>query len=153
MRAVCEMAMPVPASVAQAFEAAIGVVQNTKSLTILAAHNEGRVLVAYESSKLSNAKIYVISVQEHDSQTVLGMSVGSDPRTSKAVLDGRFNKKSAIRFGQAVQGALDGTAPAPATPVPNHYMHKRAQVPWTDPDQEPDIDLGFSWLALVTHLG
>lgn len=152
MRAICHRATPASGSAAQAFEAALGVVQSTKSLTILAVHNDARKLVAFESSKMSNPKIYVIGVDDQGSEPMVGIAVGTDPRTRKALLDGKFNEKSANRFVEAVQGALNGTAPAPCTPVANHYLQKKTQVPWTDPSQEPDIDLGFSWLGLVAHM-
>jgi hypothetical protein len=88
-------------------------------------------------------------VEEQGPQSALLLAVGTDPRTRKALLDGKFNEKSATRFVEAVQGAVDGTAPAPATPVANHYLQKKTEVPWIDPNQEPDIDLGFSWLGLI----
>lgn len=141
------MAVSVPAD--ETFHAALGVVQNTKNLAILAVHNEGHKLVALEKSKMSNPKIYVIAVDGQGAESTLQLAVGTDPRVRKAMMDGKFNEKSAGRFVAAMNGALDGTAPAPATAVANHYMQKKSQVPWTDPNVEPDIDLGFSWLGLV----
>ena len=152
MRAISQKVISVPASTGDAFQAALGVVQNTKNLKILAVHNEGLSLVAFESSKMSNPKIYVITVQAHESETIVGINVGTDPRTRKALLDGKFNEKSATKFLESVQGAIDGSAPAPATPVANHYVQKKTQVPWIDPNEEPDIDLGFSWLGLAAHM-
>lgn len=146
MRSICQETTTLTGSAADAFDAALGVVQNTKNLDILAVHNEGRKLVAFERSKMSNPKIYVMAVDE---QSQLQLAVGTDPRTRKALLDGKANKKSAARFVEAVQGARAGTTPAPSTPVSNHYVQKKNQVPWTDPNQEPDIDLGFSWLGLI----
>lgn len=153
MRAISQHSIPVSTSAADAFQAALGVVQNTKNLDVLAVHNEGRKLVAFERSKMSNPKIYVIAVDDQESKPTLHLAVGTDPRTRKALLDGKANQKSASRFVEATQGALSGATPAPATPVANHYVQKKAQVPWTDPNQEPDIDLGFSWLGLASHMG
>lgn len=144
--------MAVSASAAEGFRAALGVVQNTKNLDLLAVHNEGRKLVAFEKSKMSNPKIYVLEVDDQGPKPTLQLAVGTDPRVRKAMLDGKFNEKSAGRFVDAVQGALEGTAPAPAAAVANHYVHKKEQIPWTDPEQEPDIDLGFSWLGLASHM-
>ncbi len=152
MKSTRHKTMPTSGSAAQTFEAALGVVQNTKNLKILAVHNDARKLVAYESSKLTNQKICVISVDDQGPEPMIGIAVGTDPRTRSALLDGRLNEKSANRFLAAVQGALDGTAPAPATPVANHYLQKKTEVPWTDPNQEPDIDLGFSWLGLAARM-
>ncbi len=151
MRASCQKSVAVSVSADEAFHTALGVVQNTKNLDILAVHNEARKLVAFEKSKMSNPKIYVLAVEE-GAQPTLHLAVGTDPRVRKALLDGKFNEKSAGRFVEGFQGALDGSAPAPATPVPNHYVQKKTQVPWTDPNEEPDIDLGFSWLGLAGHM-
>lgn len=140
------VAIPDPAA---GFQAALGVVQNTKNLDILAVHTEGQRLVAYENSKMSNQKIYVIGVDASKPELVI--AVGTDPRTRKALMDGRANDKSATKFVEAVQGALDGSAPAPATPIENHYVQKKNQVPWTDASQEPDIELGFSWSTFITR--
>lgn len=150
MRSIRSKSLPAP-DADQAFLAALGVVQNTKNLDILAVHNEGRKLVAFERSKMSNPKIYVIAADDQP-QPAVHIAVGTDPRTRKALLDGRANEKSATKFVEAVQGALDGTAPAPVTPVANHYKQKKNEVPWTDPSQEPDIDLGFSWLGLASRM-
>lgn len=152
MRSVRQSSTALPGSAADVFQAALGVVQNTKNLTILAVHNEGRTLIVLDKAKMSNAKIYVVSMEEVGQQATLHLAVGTDPRTQKALLDGRANDKAAARFVEAVRGSLDGTAPAPATPVTNHYVQEKNQVPWTDPDAEPDIDLGFSWTAFITHM-
>lgn len=134
------------------FDGALGVVQNTKNVRILAVHTEGRKLVAFEKSKMSNPKIFVIGVDEDGAQSTLHVVVGSDPRTRRALMDGKFNKTAAGKYVESVQAAVDGTAPAPSTPVTNHYVQKKNEVPWEDPNVEPDIDLGFSWLGLVTHI-
>ncbi|MTD44519.1 hypothetical protein GKE82_09500 [Conexibacter sp. W3-3-2] len=144
MRSPCATDLPVDGPADEAFEAALGVVQNTKNLELLAVHREGRRLIAYEQPKLTNARIHMVVV--HDGEpTVVTHAVGNDPRTSAALLDGRFNRKAAQQFLEAVVAALDGSRPAPVTPVENHYMQKDERVPWTDPEQEPDIELGFSW--------
>ena len=153
MRSVRQSSTTMTGSTDDVFAAALGVVQHSKNLAILAVHTEGRLLVALDKAKMSNAKIYVVSVEQVGHQATLHLAVGTDPRTQKALLDGRANDKAAGRYVEGVRGALDGTAPAPATPVANHYVQKKDQVPWTDPDVEPDIDLGFSWTAFLTHMG
>ncbi|MDN5745983.1 MAG: hypothetical protein L0H31_12780 [Nocardioidaceae bacterium] len=150
MRAIKNVSIPITAA-DQAFQAALGVVQNTKNLDVLAVHNQARKLVAFERSKMSNPKIHVLAVDQSP-QPALHLAVGTDPRTRKALLDGHANEKSATKFIQALHGALDGTAPAPATPVANHYVQKKNQVAWDDPDVEPDIELGFSWLGLASQI-
>jgi len=63
-------------------------------------------------------------------------------------LDGRANEKALKTYLEAVQGAVDGSAPAPATPVANHYLQKKNEVPWVDPGQDPEIELDENILAL-----
>lgn len=152
MRAPHQIDLPLAAPPDAVFEHSLGVVQNTKNLHVLAVHTPGRRLVALEKSKMSNPKIYVISVDDQAGQGVLHVAVGSDPRTRKALMDGKFNKTAAGKYVESVQAALSGAAPAPSTPVPNHYVQKKTQIPWEDPAVEPDIDLGFSWLGLASHM-
>lgn len=151
MKAIRQNSLTVEAPAPAAFQAALGVAQNTKNVDILAVHNEGQKLVAIEKSKMSNRKIYMVATESQGPNTVLHVAVGTDPRQRQAVLDGKFNAKSLSRFVDAVQGALSGAAPAPITPVPNHFVQKKEQVPWLDPNQEPDIELGFSWLGFASN--
>lgn len=120
-------------------------------MSILAVHNEGRKLVVLEKSMMSNAKIFVINVEDQGSQSVLNVVAGADPRMRGALLDGMLNQKGAAKFVASVQEAASGATTAPSTPVPNHYMQKKQQIPWEDPNVEPDIQLGFSWLGLASH--
>lgn len=152
MRAPHQIDLPFPAPADAVFDSALGVVQNTKNLQVLAVHTQGRRLVALEKSKMSNPKIFVVGVDEQDGNGQLHVVVGSDPRTRKALMDGKFNKTAAGKYVEAVQAAASGAAPAPSTPVANHYVQKKNQVPWEDPTVEPDIDLGFSWLGLASHM-
>ncbi|MBA4084944.1 MAG: hypothetical protein C0493_08405 [Kytococcus sp.] len=152
MRAPHEIDLPVHSPADAVFDAALGVVQNTKNLQVLAVHTQGHRLVALEKSKMSNPKIFVVGVGGQGDQSLLRVAVGSDPRTRKALMDGKFNKTAATKYVESVQAALSGAAPAPSTPVANHYVQKKVQVPWEDPTAEPDIDLGFSWLGLVAHM-
>ncbi|MGH3090597.1 MAG: hypothetical protein ACRDSJ_25240 [Rubrobacteraceae bacterium] len=133
------------------FGHALGVVQSKKAMSILAVHNEGRKLVVFEKSKMSNPKIYVINVEGQGAQSVLHVVAGADPRMRGALLDGMLNQKGAAKFVVSVQEAASGAMAAPSTPVPNHYMQKKQQIPWEDPNVEPDIQLGFSWLGLASH--
>lgn len=148
MRSVKQDSVTVSQSANAAFEAALGVVQHAKNHQLLAAHNEGRKLVVREKSKMSNPKFLQIWVEEKGEGAVLHVVVGTDPRTPKALLDGRANDKTLKAYVANVQGAVSGSAPAPATPVANHYLQKKAEVPWEDPDQSPQIELDGNVLAL-----
>lgn len=130
------------------FEAALGVAQNTKNVQILAVHNEGRKLVVRQKGKMSNANFRQVWVEEQGVGSQLHVVVGTDPRTPKALLDGKINEKSLNKYLESVQGALDGSAPAPATPAANHYVQKKTEVRWDDPDQDPEIELDGNILAL-----
>lgn len=152
MRAPHEINLPMSSPADAVFDSALGVVQNTKNLKILAVHTQGRRLVAFENAKMSNPKIFAIGVDDLEGKGRLHVVVGTDPRTRKALLDGKFNKTAASKYVEAVEAAVSGAAPAPSTPVVNHYMQKKNQVPWEDPTVEPDIDLGFSWLGLVAYM-
>ena len=124
------------------FSAALGVVQNAKSATLLAAHNGGRRLIVREKPKMSNAKFLDIRVESDAGGTQLRMVVGADPRTPKALMDGKANEKALKNFFERVRGALDGSSPAPASPVADHFVQKNSQIPWSDPSQDPEIELG-----------
>lgn len=126
----------------EVFRAALGVMQHTKSATVLAVHNDGRMLVVRDKPKMSNAKFFQVLVEEQGAAGTLSVLVGTDPRTPKAILDGKFNQKSLDKYVEAVQAALDGTRPAPATPVENHYLQGDTVVPWVDSTQEPEIEVG-----------
>lgn len=123
------------------FRAALGVVQNAGNATVLAVHNGGRRLIVREKPKMSNAKFLVISVGSEAGSSELRVAVGTDPRTPRALLDGRANEKSLKSYLERVRGALDGSAPAPASPVADHFLQKGAEVPWSDPNQDPEIEL------------
>jgi len=129
------------------FDAALGVAQNAKNVRILAVHNEGRKLVLREKAKMSNAKFQQIRVEEAGDKARLHIVVGTDPRTPKALLDGKANDKSLKKYLENVQGVLDGGVSAPVTPVSNHYLAKKTEVPWDDPEQEPQIELDGNVLA------
>lgn len=151
MPAVHQSSTPISGPAPNVFQAALGVVQHTKSMQILAVHNEGRRLVALGKSMMTNARIYVIGVDAQDTGSALNVAVFADPRMRAAALDGTFNKKAAGKYVVAVESAFNGDAPAPPSPVPDHYVQKKSQIPWDDPSTEPDIQLGFSWLGLASH--
>lgn len=130
------------------FEAALAVAQNNKTFRILAVHTSGRRLILREHSKFSNSKFHRLSVDGHGEGSQLHLVVGTDPRNPKAMLDGRANAKSLKTYVSAVQGVLDGSAPATATPVADHYLQKKTEVPWTDASQDPDIELDGNILAV-----
>ena len=132
----------------EVFQAALGVAQGTKSNRVLAVHNGGRKLMLREKPKMSNAKFVQLQVEDQGGESKLHLVVGTDPRTPKALLDGRANAKSLKAYVAAVQGALDGSAPAPATPVADHYLQKKTEVPWVDPAQDPEVELDGNILAV-----
>lgn len=148
MRSVKQDTVAFAQSADTVFQAALGVVQNAKNHHVLAAHNEGRKLVVREKPKMSNPKFLQVWVEEAGASARVQVAVGTDPRTPKALLDGRANNKFLKGFVADVQAALDGSAPAPATPVPNHFLQKKTEVPWTDPQQDPEIELDGNILAL-----
>ncbi|MFT4289432.1 hypothetical protein [Nocardioides sp.] len=78
----------------------------------------------------------------------LNVAVGTDPRTPKALLDAKFNGSSLAKLVENIQAVLAGTASAPVTPVPNHYLQGKEQVAWTDPNEDPQIELDGNLLAL-----
>lgn len=130
------------------FQAALGVVQNTKSHHVLAVHNEGRKLVVREKPKMSNPKFLQVWVEQQGEGSQLHVVVGTDPRTPKALLDGRANDKLLKGYVGDVRGALDGSTPVQVTPVANHYLQKKTEVPWEDATQDPQIELDGNILAL-----
>lgn len=148
MRAPRNEAVSVDAPADAAFEAALGVIQNTKAATLLAAHNTGRHLVFREKGKLSNPKFFLITVQDQGNGSVVNITAGTDDRSPKAMLDGKMNDKALKKFIERLHGALGGSDPAPATPVSNHYLQKKTEVPWEDPSLEPQIELDGNFLAL-----
>lgn len=131
-----------PAPADTLFQAALGVVQNAKGTTIVAVHNEGHKLVFRDKPKMSNARFQQVWVEDRGDVRELNVVVGTDPRTPKALLDGTFNDKALKKYLEALRGAVDGSAPAPATSVANFYLQGKTEVPWVDPAQEPDIDPG-----------
>ncbi len=148
MRAPKQDAVTISQPADAVFTAALGVAQNTKNLRILAVHNEGRKLVLREKPKMSNPKFLQLWVVESGGASELRVVVGTDPRSPKALLDGRANGKFLQSFVDSVNGALDGSAPAPVTPVANHYVQKKDEVPWEDPEQDPQIELDGNLLAM-----
>lgn len=148
MRSVCQESVAIPKSGDAVFQAALGVAQNAKNARILAVHNEGRKLVLREKPKMSNAKFHQIWVEGQGDTAQLHIVVGTDPRTPKALMDGRANEKSLKKYLENVRGALDGSVPAPVTPVANHYLAKKTEIPWLDAKQDPEIELDGNILAL-----
>ncbi|MBG6098976.1 hypothetical protein [Nocardioides luteus] len=148
MRQAKEVSIRVSRDAGEVFEAAVGVVQGAKGRQILAVHNEGRKLVVREKPKFSNPKFVLVGVTADGAGSQMHVVVGADPRTPSALLDGTMNDRALKKFVEAVQAALDGSAPAPASPVTNHYLKKKTQVPWLDPNQEPEIELGGNLLAV-----
>lgn len=148
MRSPRAETIAIPSSPDVVFAAALGVTQHNKNARILAVHTEGRKLFAREKAKLSNPKFHQIFVQGDGEQSELSVAVGTDPRTPKALLDGKANEKSLKKFVESVQAALDGSAPAPMTPMTNHYLQKKSEVPWEDPEKDPEIELDGNFLAM-----
>lgn len=148
MRAPIQESIAIPAPPDAVFQAALGVAQNSKNVTILAVHNEGRKLILREKAKMSNPKFQQIWVEGAGQQAQFNVVVGSDPRTPKAMMDGRANQKSLKKLVEALRGALDGSAPAPVTPVANHYLAKKTVVRWENPAADPQIELDGNLLAL-----
>lgn len=150
MRAVREGVIALPASSDAIFQAALGVAQQTKGSQILAVHNEGRVVVFRWKNMMSNVKIVVarVGTSENGERAGMHVAVGADPRTPAALMDGWSNNRGLEKYVKAVQGALDGSAPVTTTPMSNHYMQKKTEVPWVDPNEEPDIQLGGNIRAM-----
>lgn len=130
------------------FQAALGVAQNAKNDQILAVHNEGRKLVFREKAMMSNPKFVMVFVEGQGGSATLHIAVGTDPRSSKALLDGKANEKALQAYVEKVQNAVNGTDPIATEPMSNHYLQKKNEVPWTDADQEPDIEVGGTFKAM-----
>ncbi|MGI6878499.1 hypothetical protein [Microbacterium sp. gxy059] len=143
MRALRHQSVAIAQPADAVFRAALGTVQSAKGTTILAVHNEGRKLVAREKSMMSNPKLVQIWIEGDETSAELNVAVGSDPRSPKALLDGKANEKSLAKLVEAIQSG--GAAP---TPVANHYLVKKTEVPWTDPAEDPQIELDGTLLAL-----
>lgn len=148
MRAVKQEVVAIPQPADSVFLAALGVVQNSKNSQILAVHVQGRKLVVREKSMMSNPKLQQIWVVGDQSTAELRIAVGSDPRTKQALMDGRANGKSLEKMVQAVQAALTGQTPAPASPVANHYLVKKDEVAWQNPEEDPQIELAGNFKAM-----
>lgn len=148
MRSVQQESLTVPQPAGEVFEAALGVAQNASNVRILAVHTGGRKLVVRERSKMSNPKFIQAWVEGDAGPSQLHVTVGTDPRSPKALLDGRANQKSLSRFLDDVRGALDGSRPVAAAPVADHFVQKKTEVPWTDPAQDPEIELDGNFLAM-----
>lgn len=148
MRSAQQESVTIAASADAVFQAALGVAQQTKAVEVLAVHNEARKLVAREKGRMSNAKFYQVLVEEQGEGAQLHAVVGTDPRAPKALLDGKMNSRALGKYVESVRGAADGSAPAPATPVANHYLQKKTEVPWEDGSQDPQIELDGNILAM-----
>ena len=148
MRAATQETIAISASPDAVFDAVLGVTQGNKNARILAVHNQGRMLVAREKAMLSNPKFHQVHVEGEGQQSQLVVVVGSDPRSQKALMDGKANAKSLKKFVESVQAALDGSEPAPSTPVANHYVQKKSEVAWVDPAQDPEIELDGNFVAM-----
>ncbi|MFE6508848.1 hypothetical protein ACFVDI_17360 [Nocardioides sp. NPDC057767] len=148
MRDARDVAVEVPEDAETVFKAALGVVQKTKTCKILAVHNDGRRLVAREKPWYSNPRFILVGVDVNGSGSVFHVVVGADPRTPAALLDGRLNDRALTKFLERVRGAVDGSDPAPASPVGNYYLQHKTEVPWDDPNQLPEIELGGNVLAM-----
>src|SRR5690625_103630 len=132
----------------EAFQAALGVAQNTKNHRILAVHNDGRKLVLREKSKMSIPKFFQVWVEEKDGGAELKIVAGADPRTPKAMLDSTVIKRALKKYMEQVQAVLNGSQSAPVTPVDNHYLAKKTEVPWENADEDPQIELDGNFLAM-----
>lgn len=141
MRSARQDSITFPEPPEAVFRAALGVVQNAKNATLLAAHNGGCRLIAREKAKMSNPKFFNVRVVGEAGASQLHVAVGTDPRTPKAMLDGKANERSLKNYLESVRGALDGSSPAPASPVTDHFVQKKAEMPWSDPNQDPAIEL------------
>ena len=150
MRAPRQESITLAAPLDAVFLAMLGVAQSDKSNRILAVHRQGAKLVLRSKAKMSNPKFIQLWVDDLGPSRTLHIVVGSDPRTNPAVLDGWANGKALKKFVEAVQGALDGSAPAPATPVANYYLSKKTEVPWVDSSQSPEIELDGDFLAMYS---
>lgn len=115
----------------------------------MAVHNGARRLLVRETSLTSNAKFVVVWVDPEDSGSVIRVAVGSDPRTPASPFDGMVNGRALKAYLAGVRGALDGSVPAPVTPVADHYVRRGTEVPWDDPTVAPDIELGGSLRASI----
>lgn len=136
-----ETSISIPNSADDVFQAALGVAQREKKLRILAAHNQARRLILREGSWWTNPKIIHVRVTEQDETTRLRIWVKNDPRVRSAVLDGKHNQQTLMRFRENVRYAADGREPAPATIEANHYLHMGLKVQWDDADEDPQIQL------------
>ncbi|WP_141782423.1 hypothetical protein [Nocardioides albertanoniae] len=148
MRDTREMSVEVPESADAVFDAFLGVFQSTKSCKILAVHCEGRRLVIREKPWYSNPRFTLVAVDESGPGSQFHVVVGADPRTPAAILDGRLNARALTKLLVRVRAAVDGSEPAPASPVDNYYLQKKTQVPWVDVEQPPEIELGGNVLAM-----
>lgn len=148
MRDARDVAVEVPEDAEAVFNAALGVVQKAKNCKILAVHSDGRRLIVREKPWYSNPRFIVVGVDVNGSGSTFHVIVGADPRTPAALLDGRLNDRALTKFLVRVRAAVDGSDPAPASPVGNYYLQKNTEVPWADPNQPPEIELGGNVLAM-----
>src|SRR5699024_5383616 len=97
---------------------------------------------------MSNPKFFQVWVEEKDGSAELNVVAGADPRTPKAMLDSTMNKKALKKYMEQVQAVLNGSQSAPVTPVNNHYLAKKTEVPWENADEDPQIELDGNFLAM-----
>lgn len=90
----------------------------------------------------------MVGADVNGSGSVFHVVIGADPRTPAALLDGWLNNRALTKFFVRVRAAVDGSDPAPASPVANYYLQKSTEVPWVDPNQPPEIELGGNVLAM-----
>lgn len=147
MRESRDQSVPLSATPQEVFAAALGVAQSGTKDQILAVHNEGRKVIFRGKAMFSNPKFFFIWVEEHNGASVLHVTVGTDPRTPKALLDGKINTKALAGYVEKVQAALTGSAPVSVSPVTNHYLRQTELVPWQDHNELPDIELGGDFKA------
>lgn len=123
------------------FRAALGVAQSEKKFEIRAVHNEGYALIIRQKTKaLSWPKIIMLRVHQNQSGSAVNVLVQNIPGGPSALLDGVFNGKIAERYLTDIQGVLDGTVDAVATPVHSHFVRDDgSELAWTDPDELPDF--------------
>ncbi|MFD4325806.1 hypothetical protein ACFWQC_14295 [Nocardioides sp. NPDC058538] len=124
-----------------AFQAALGVAQHEKKYEIRAVHNEGQALIIRQKTKaLSWPKVIMLRVHQKGSGSSVNVLVQNIPGGPTALLDGVFNGKIAEKYLGGIQGTLDGTVTAPATPVASHYVRDDgSELPWGDPDELPEF--------------
>ncbi|MET1037695.1 MAG: hypothetical protein ABW075_05435 [Aeromicrobium sp.] len=105
------------ATAQQVFDAVLGVVQAGR-YELVALDNDAHVL-AFTSGKtaLSWGQQYVATIETTAGGAQLQLMTGGVDGRPQALLDGWKNAKAGAKVVAAVGAALDGSAPAPASPV------------------------------------